>query len=78
MIEVRLVTQFSQYEKAWGQLLPPLWEHAKANNLNCTNFEGKPEELERLDDGKYFIIKNYFCFLKKGLRLFIVVSNSKD
>lgn len=50
MIEIRLVSQCSKYEEAWGQLLPQLWEHAKATNLEWTNFEDNPEELEELDD----------------------------
>ena len=62
MIEVRLVTQCSQYEEAWGQILPQLWEHAKTTDLDCINFEGNPEDLEEMDDGKYFINKYYFCF----------------
>ena len=54
MIEVRLVTRCSKFE-ALGKLLPQLWEYAKTTNLDCTNFEGSPKELEALDDGKYFI-----------------------
>ena len=51
MVEVRLVTECSTYEKAWGQILRQLWEYTRANNPDCLNYEDDPEELDNLDDG---------------------------
>ena len=62
MLEARLLTDCSTYEKAWEQLLPQLWEYAKVTNPDCINFDGSPEELKEMDNGNVFFPENVFIF----------------